>query len=256
MAAKGSRLFLHNHPVPSYAVKVRIALREKGIPFDSKTPEGLGSGTGMQSLRAANPRVEVPALEDGDLKIFDSKIILEYLEDKYPDRPLLPKDAAGRAKARMIQEVCDTHYEAINWGVSEVRILERATGGLAEKMINAAKSQTNELLSWLETQLGDADYFHGDSFGFADICVIPYVNRSTAGGFGPADGTPLQKWLARVDDIPSVKETRGEIAKAMKTFAQNIKDAFKPGTGRRREYRDHRLEWMVKSGGVMLSRRA
>lgn len=117
-------------------------------------------------------------------------------------------------------------------------------------MVGEAKSQTQELLSWLEKQLGDAEYFNGSTFGFADICVVPYLNRTRYWGFGPADGSSLQKWMQRIDDIPSVKETREEMLEAMKTFSQNIKDAFKPGTGRRREYRDHRLEWMVKSGGI------
>jgi len=247
---QNAKLFLHNHPMSSYAVKVRIALREKGIPFDFATPPGLGSGDKLESLASANPRVEVPALVDGDLKIFDSKVILEYLEDKYPEHPLLPRDPRGRAKARMIQEVCDTHYEAINWGVTEVKVMTRATGELAERMIAQAQSQTNELLAWLEPQLEGQPFFNGSSFGLADICVVPYLNRTRIWEFGPEKGSALAQWLARVDDIPSVKETRDEMIDAMKGFAENIKDAFKPGTGRRREYRDHRLEWMVRSGGI------
>lgn len=235
----------------SYAVKVRIALREKGVPFDFATPAGLGSGNDIApDFASANPRAEVPALVDGDVKIFDSKVIMEYLEDNFPERPLLPKDPAARAKARMIQEVCDGHYEAINWGMSEVTVMDRATGELAEKMVARAKEQTAELLTWLEAQLGRDDFFNGSTFGFADICVVPYVNRTRHWGFGPPEGSAVERWLKRVDDIPSVRETRDEMLEAMKGFAANLKDAFKPGTGRRREYRDHRLEWMVKSGGI------
>jgi glutathione S-transferase len=92
-----------------------MALREKGIPFEKAVPDGLGSGQKLPGLSDANPRVEVPALIDGDFKIFDSKVILQYLEEKYPDHPLLPKDPKDRAETRMIEEVCDTAYEAINW---------------------------------------------------------------------------------------------------------------------------------------------
>ena len=105
-----TKLFLHDHPVSSYAQKIRIALRERNIDFDFQTPRGLGSGQKLPDLEAANPRLEVPALEDGDFKIFDSKVILGYLEDKYPQKPLLPKDPKQRAIARMIEEVCDTQY--------------------------------------------------------------------------------------------------------------------------------------------------
>lgn len=100
-----SKLFLHDHPASSYAQKVRMALREKGIPFDMAIPDSLGSGRRISGLEEANPRMEVPALVDGDFKIFDSKIILQYLEDQYPEHPLLPKDPKSRAEARMIEEV-------------------------------------------------------------------------------------------------------------------------------------------------------
>ena len=99
--ASQTKLFLFDHPVSAYAQKVRIALREKGVPFEFKTPENMGTGTDNPDLLAANPRHEVPALVDGDFKIFDSTVILGYLEDKYPEHPLLPKDPEAKARARM-----------------------------------------------------------------------------------------------------------------------------------------------------------
>ena len=249
MASFESRLFLHDHPVSSYAQKVRMALRQKGIPFDLKTPEGLGSGNPVPGLQEANPRLEVPALEDGDFKIFDSKVILAYLEEKYPEKPLLPKDVKARAEARMIEEMCDTHYEAINWGIGEIKFMERATGELAEKLMSQAKAQTEEIHKWLSVKLGTNDFFHGSSVSYADICVAPYMNRSFIFGLGPAEGTALQQWRARVMEIPSIKQTYDEMEAGAQKMA-GLKGVFKPGGGYRREYRDHRLEWMVKSGGI------
>ncbi|KAK3681523.1 hypothetical protein LTR37_020866 [Vermiconidia calcicola] len=228
---------------------LRMALREKGIPFDMAIPDGLGSGRKISGLEEANPRMEVPALVDGDFQIFDSKIILQYLEDQYPEYPLLPKDPKSRAEARMIEEVCDTGYEAINWGLGEITWSERATGELADNLLTQANTQTKILLDWLTERLGDKQFFNGDSFGYADICVAPYVNRSCVYGNGPADGTPLRAWRERVLEIPSVKQTTGEMQAATQKMASTFKDLFKAGTGRRREYRDHRLEWMIKSGG-------
>ena len=105
--ASNNKLFLHDHPASSYAQKVRTALRYKGIEFDKQVPDRLGSGNVLHPLVESNPRMEVPALVDGDFKIFDSKVILMYLEDKYPEKPLLPKDPRKRAEARLIEEVCD-----------------------------------------------------------------------------------------------------------------------------------------------------
>ena len=95
-------MLLYEHPLSSYAQKVKIALREKGIAFDLETPQAIGSGGSAGLFAATSPRLEVPALIDGDAQIFDSTIILEYLEDKYPSPPLLPRDPAARASARMI----------------------------------------------------------------------------------------------------------------------------------------------------------
>jgi len=243
-------MLLYEHPLSSYAQKVKIALREKGLKFDVETPNALGSGKAAGSFAAASPRSEVPALIDGDARIFDSTIILEYLEDKHPTPPLLPRDPMARAKARMIEEVCDTLYEAINWGLSEIRWFKRAEGAKAEQMKATAARQTAELQAWLTGKLGGNDFFNGDAVGWADLSVAPYVNRSFHYGMGTPDGSPLARWRERIRARPSVAETFREFEAA----AGSMGDAaarVAPG-GMRREYRDHRLEWMMKSGGVQI----
>src|SRR5579872_5020509 len=191
-------MLLYEHPLSSYAQKVKIALREKGLNFDLETPQGLGSGSSGGAFAAASPRLEVPTLVDGEVRIFDSTIILEYLEDKYPAPPLLPRDAAARAEARMVEDVCDTLYEAINWGLGEIRWFKRAEGKLADDMIAKAAAQTRQLLDWLASKLGAKPWFGGASFGWADLSVAPYLNRSIHYGIGPADGSPLMQWHKRL----------------------------------------------------------
>jgi glutathione S-transferase len=242
-------MLLYEHPLSSYAQKVKIALREKGLKFDLETPQALGSGNSTGPFAAASPRLEVPTLVDGDARIFDSTIILEYLEDKHPSPALLPKDPVARAEARMIEDVCDTLYEAINWGLGEIRWFKRAEGRLADDMKAKAASQTRELLGWLSSKLGTKQWF-GGSFGWADLSVAPYLNRSVHYGIGPAEGTPLKAWHQRLCERPSVAQTFKEFEAA----SQNMGDgAARLASGAiRREYRDHRLEWMMKSGGVQI----
>jgi glutathione S-transferase len=243
-------MLLYEHPLSSYAQKVKIALREKGIDFTVETPAALGSGKADGKFAAASPRNEVPALIDGDVRIFDSTIILEYLEDKFPSPPLLPRDPAARARARMIEELCDTSYEAINWGLSEIRWFKRAEGAQAEKMKAIAAAQTAELQDWLTDRLGDAPWFNGASFGWADVSVAPYVNRSFHYGFGTAPGSPLDKWRHRIRERPAVAKTFREFEAACEHMGDA---AARLASGAiRREYRDHRLEWMMKSGGVQI----
>ena len=133
-------MILYEHPLSSYAQKVKIALREKGLAFERVLPEDFGTGRRDTAFAAANPRVEVPALlsDDGE-PIFDSTVILEYIEERWPEPPLLPKEPSARAAARMIEELCDAQYDAVNWGFGEVLWFRRAEGALAERLKAAAR---------------------------------------------------------------------------------------------------------------------
>ena len=239
---------LYDHPLSPYAQKVKISLREKGVPFETVLPDGLGAGGAAGEFLAANPRAEVPALIEGDVAIFDSTIILEYVEDRFPTPPMLPATPADRARVRMIEEVMDTHVEAINWGLSEIRWFGRATGEAAEQLTARARAQTEGAYAWLEKRLGDKAWFNGDAFGWGDLSVVPYVNGSAGHGNPPAEGSRLAAWLERANARPSVAETNAEAAR-FSTAMRDVAGLVAQGLFKR-EYRDHRLEWMIKSGGV------
>lgn len=239
---------LYEHPLSSYAQKIKIALREKGVTFTAEVPDSFGTGRSDTPFAAANPRTEVPVLIDGDVTIFESTVILEYIEERWPEPPLLPRDPAARAFARQTEDVCDTQYEAVNWGFGEVLWFRRATGALADHLQARAAGQTRTLQAWLEKRLGEAVWFGGDDFGWADAAAAPMVNRSVHYGLGPEPGTPLARWHDRVRERPSVAATFAEFDVAAAKMAA-ASDLYTSG-GRRREYRDHRLEWMVKSGGI------
>ncbi|RVX75174.1 hypothetical protein B0A52_00526 [Exophiala mesophila] len=246
-----SKLFLWDHPVSPFAQKVRIALREKQIPFDFQTPKGGGTGNTklLDSVFVKqNHRLEIPTLQDGDAVIFESTIILEYIEDKFPGNPLRPESAAGRAKARMIEDVCDNQYEPINWGMGEISTFKRAEGRLADSLKRQAKLQTDQLHQWLTEQLGNDSWFGGDVFGLADVCVWPFVNRSTSYGLEPKEGTLLRSWYERANKRPSIKSVLEEFATGVASGSAAY-GALQSGM-MKRQYRDHRLEWLIKSGGI------
>lgn len=239
---------LYEHPLSPYAQKCKIALREKGVEFVAVTPSLLGSGQNADEFVAANPRAEVPVLLDGDVAVFDSTIILEYLEDRWPTPALLPKAAADRATARMIEDVCDTHYDAVNWAVLEVTAFGRGAGTLAATLLAEAARQTAGLNAWLSRHLGDKEWLSKDGFGWADLSVIPYVNGATAFGNPPQAGSPLAAWQARVNARPSCAATSAEAMTAIAEFG-DVTALLTSGLFKR-EYRDHRLEWMIRSGGL------
>ncbi len=239
---------LYDHPLSPYGQKVKIALREKGVDFEAPLPGGLGAGGASGDFVAANPRAEVPALVDGEVRIFDSTVILEYIEDKWPTPPLLPASPADRARVRMIEEVMDTHYEAINWGLGELNWFKRAEGELGETLKTAAARQTESFLAWLEGELGQREWFNGDAFGWGDLSVVPHLNTSKGAGHPPPAGSRLEAWLARVNQRPSVAATVEEM-RALALPMTDVASLVRQGLFKR-EYRDHRLEWMIKSGGV------
>ncbi len=124
----------------------------------------------------------------------------------------------------------------------------RATGDLAAHLRAQAAAQTAVLQDWLSQRLGGAEWFGGARFGWADAAAAPMVNRSVHYGLGPAPGTPLARWHARVSARPSVAATFAEFDAAAARMAEAA-DLYTSG-GRRREYRDHRLDWMIRSGGI------
>ena len=187
---------VYEHPLSPYAQKVKIALIEKGVDFDARLPAGIGSGETEAEFAAASPRGEVPAFVEGeDVRLFDSSVILEYIEERWPKPPMLPKDAVERARVRMLEDAMDTHFEAITWGLSELRHFGRGEPAQAETMFEAGLKQLDRWYAWLDEQLGERYWFNGASFGWGDLCVAPFVNgaigfgaqpKGDAGGLGRA----------------------------------------------------------------------
>lgn len=244
-------MILYEHPFSPFAQKVKIALREKAILFEAVTPPDLGSGSDSDLIRSFGPRREVPTLVDDDgTCIFDSTIILEYLEEKYPAPPLLPANLADRAQARTIEDICDTHFEAITWGLNEVRFFGRGAGGLNDQLYQQAIIQVGHAYAWLTAALGDRDWLVGNTFGLADLSAIPIVSAFTVHGIPPAADSALARWMARAQQRPSVAKTTEE-SLAVVAVLETLHEAVGDGSFKR-HYRDHRLEWMVRSGGLQV----
>ena len=133
----------------------------------------------------------------------------------------------------------------------EVLFFKRATGALAERLLAAAREQLARLFARLESELAGREWMNGAVFGRGDAAVYPHVTGSAGYGVGPMEACPrLRDWLARAAARPSVARDTGELSAFMKTLmaeATRGGDASPPRL--QRQYRDHRLEWMMKSGG-------
>ncbi|MBI1251928.1 MAG: glutathione S-transferase family protein [Alphaproteobacteria bacterium] len=237
------------HPLSPYVQKVKIALREKGLPFEARMPDGIGAGGAEGAFSRASPLQEVPALIDGEFALFESGVMLEYLEDKHPEPRLIPADPKAAARGRMIARIMDTQYEAINWAVGEIKYFRRAEGDRAAALLAEAARQTAQLNGWLSRRL-EGPWFCGEAFGYADLSVLPCVASAAADGRAPEGA--LAAWLERASARDSVRQTLEESRAAFAGF-ELAHAAIQSGLFKR-QYRDHRLEWMMRSGGAEIVR--
>ena len=127
----------------------------------------------------------------GDLSIFNSSIILNYIEETWPTPALLPPAPVERMRACMLEEVIGSHFEANTWGLSEVKHFRRAGGNDAEQLNAFARSEIERWYIWLEAQLGDQPWLNGPEFGWADICVVPFVNGACHFDIEPSSDSRL-----------------------------------------------------------------
>src|SRR5260221_12488706 len=107
---RGTRMKLYSGPLSLFSRKVEIALYEKSLPFEREMvafTQAAGYSPKHPDVLAANPKGQVPVLVDGDLTLFDSTLIFEYLEDAYPAPPLYPAGAKPRARCRLIELSAD-----------------------------------------------------------------------------------------------------------------------------------------------------
>ena len=105
-------LTLYDDVFSPYARKVRIALYEKGIPFERV--RALHGDCNRTDFVHVNPRAEVPALIDDGFSLYDSTIICEYIEDRYPEPRLYPADPSARAKCRLAVALSMPEYSSPN----------------------------------------------------------------------------------------------------------------------------------------------
>ena len=168
----------------SASYRVRIALNLKGLGYE-QVPVHLVKHGGEQfseQYKSINPESLIPALidthEGGDIAITQSLAILEYLEEKYPEFALLPKDFADRAyvRALSLSIACDIHP------VNNLRVLKylSANLGASDEQKNAWYRHWCELgLAVIEQRLQQESrsgkFCFGDTPGMADCCLIPQV---------------------------------------------------------------------------------
>jgi len=199
---------LYSGPLSLFTAKVRIALDEKSLPY-----QRVEVGWSLRDrylphhpdVVAYNPKRQVPVLVDGDVVVTDSTLILEYLEDRYPDPPLAPRDPIARARCRQLEAAADELLFPPIWDLIEGVFYAAAGGGAAAERVEAARQSLAEQVAQLDKELAGRAWLCGE-FSVADIGTVVMLNAAAALGAPPdASLGHVGAWLARTRERPAVK---------------------------------------------------
>jgi len=192
------------HDVPSSnSDRVKIALAEKGLAWDGVTVSLAKKDQKRPEHLRRNPYGKIPVIDDDGKILFESCIINEYLDDKYPSPPLMPKDPFMRGRGRILVDYALNYLHEPYWALRGEMLKKESERNAA--VTDEKRRTLRKLLEYLEEALGDKPYFLGD-FSLTDIAVIPRFLRMETYGAMPAPTLPkLNQWLERMKERSSVQ---------------------------------------------------
>lgn len=205
-----SLIFYYGSGSP-FAWKVWLCLEHKGIDYTFKLLSFDKNETKTPEFLAVNPRGRVPAIMDDGFPLWESNAIIEYLEERYPQKPLLPKDIKSRARIRRIISAADSYLLPPIGDLAEETIY-KSDGGDAKLMAEAREKVYAELARF-DAALPGA-FFNGDELSLADFTIYPHLrllvrieDRKPGLGIGGNMPERLTAWMKRIEALPYFAKT-------------------------------------------------
>jgi glutathione S-transferase len=189
-----------------FSTKVRIALAEKGLCAEiAEIPWSRARlwGPKPKAFLDVSPKAEVPVLEDGGLAIVDSTVINEYLEEAYPDTPLMPTEPLARAECRMWEDMAD-HYMAAHLTALIREMFMKPEAERDAALVAATLEAYGGYLGALERRLAGREYLC-DAFSVADIASWIGLAFAQTLGVDVGDRPALRAWYGRMGERPTVR---------------------------------------------------
>ena len=205
------RLLYHLWLSP-FSRTVRVALREKNLDFDMKVEKVWERRPGFLAI---NPAGQVPVLVEPDgAVIADSNAICEYLEEVYPERPLLGEDARQRAEVRRLVNWFDIKFDrevTANLVGQKVQKKFLGLGQPASRAIRAGLANIGTHLDYIAYLSERRQWLAGDGISLADIAAGAHLSAVDYIGDVPWDDYPVAKdWYARIKSRPSFRPLLGD----------------------------------------------
>jgi len=182
-----NRLACYSDPADHYSHRVRIVLAEKGVSVEIIDVKG---GTQPPKLIEVNPYGTTPTLIDRDLALYESTVVMEYLDERYPHPPLLPVYPVARANSRLL-----IHRIQRDWCVLVDQILDPRS---KEALRVQARKELRESLTGVSPLFADKPYFLSEEQSLVDCCLLPILWRLPIMGIElPRPAKPLLDYMER-----------------------------------------------------------
>lgn len=204
---------LYSGPLSMFGAKTEIVLREKGfdfelemVPFEMKV---LYEPKHPEVVRI-NPKRQVPVLIDGDLELFDSTQIFEYLETLKRDPALWPAEPRARARARLLEHKSDEVYFP-----HIIRLM-------GDPKSPGAHEGAARFYEEMERTIGDQEWIAG-AYSYADIAFyMAQLFGERMGAPVPAELARLQAWRDRMSDRPAVRQVAGAMGRYLLSIGRTL----------------------------------
>lgn len=173
-----------------YSHRVRIVLAEKGVVSEVIS---IDSNDKPAELADLNPYNELPVLVDRDLSLYDSWVIMEYLDERFPHPPLMPVQPVARAYTRLWR-----HRIARDWDSLVDTIIDPKSD---KKVITAAQKELRESLISIAPVFAEKPFFMNEELSLVDCCIVPILWRLKSLGVDlpkTKQVKPLQEYMVRM----------------------------------------------------------
>ncbi len=224
---------LYSGPLSLFSRKVEIALLEKGLAFDRiMVPFNQTTGYDPKhpEVLALNPKGQVPVLSECGVVLYDSTVIIEYLDEAYPQTPLLPSSPVERARCRLDELYADEILFAA------LRPLMFRTSPPSADRTRRMQQQADALIAeqallrhyaWLEERLAEREFF-AERVSAADIALFMGVLFSLRLGGPPLAGfAGLAGWYRRLLGRPAFATVAAEMAEADRRLSYPVAETAK-----------------------------
>ncbi|MCL1078363.1 glutathione S-transferase family protein [Parashewanella spongiae] len=174
---------VHGAPLSPFVRKVIFALEAKNITFDVNPVTPMGLPEGFEKI---SPLKKIPAFEDDLLTIADSSVICEYLEQRYPENPIYPKNMVDRAKVRWFEEYSDTAVLGVCGPIFYERIVKKLIMQQEpdeSRVQNIIKDELPTVYDYLNEQLSESGFLVGETLTTADFSLGSNLMNAQYAGY-------------------------------------------------------------------------